>query len=166
MANATMNDYYQTMGIATPNPCHCTCKTCRAGRTTERPTVVHVSLHEDLKAMRFILSQWWTKNTAGINARGESVNPRSRYASAWCIVGAMDLVVGDDRERSNRLREIIAHAIGTTLNDWDFSAGDSITSWNDNTNRTQAQVVALMDQCINETRPKREVIKSCLAMFM
>ena len=96
------------------------------------PTAIEV-----LSEARKLLERGWTQCTYARDLDGNGVEPRDRNAVAWCIRGALckarDRWFGDQAER--RLQQMVGGA-------------GLITNWNDTAKRTQAEVLALLDQAI------------------
>lgn len=97
---------------------------------------------EVLKSARELLSdeKRWTKYHAGRTELGVSADPCDRDAVRWCASGATRRVVG-----WNNTDAITLDAARRQLRN---VIGDSITSWNDYSRRTHAEVLAAFDKAI------------------
>lgn len=89
---------------------------------------------EGLMAARALIARGWTQHAAARTANGETLSPEqcaSETAVCWCTFGALRAV--GSMEADKALRTII---------------GGPLTEWNDDPDRTQAQVLAAFDKAI------------------
>lgn len=94
---------------------------------------------EHLKKMRDLLAKGWTQGALARNRSGRKVRVKSNKAASFCIMGA-----------HYHVRRMTS---GKTMLDALFIAAvelniPSLTSWNDARNRTQSEVLALIDRAI------------------
>ena len=76
----------------------------------------------------------WTQDAFAVNAVGDCVDPDSREAVAWCLLGAIDICYPD---------EAAGNGIASMLNE---AVGRNIDSWNDELERTFDEVRGLLLQ--------------------
>lgn len=83
-----------------------------------------------------VVERGWTQGTFARNAGGYEVQPTALYAVCWCALGAISRVTNEepglDEHATDALSEYINGAIG---------------AWNDEPDRTAAEVAAAMREC-------------------
>lgn len=95
----------------------------------------------NLKAVRELLSQskHWTQNWYAKDAKGFACAPSDNDAICWCLVGALERIVGDGDHANPLLRWLRM----------ELPAGEmSVSKWNDKRGRTHAEVLDLLDRVI------------------
>ena len=96
---------------------------------------------DTLKGARDLVAQGWTKGVFARDAADHAVTAVNGKAVCWCASGAIlwmrggDFFVDHDRKSAEALFKIAA---GTR----------SISTWNDDPARTQAEVIAAFDKAI------------------
>lgn len=91
---------------------------------------------EHLKRMRGLLASGWTQGALARDRNGHEVSETSDNAVSFCIAGAMY------RSARGLIRLWSIHHALREVN------ADEIASWNDARNRTQSEVLALIDRAI------------------
>ena len=76
----------------------------------------------------------WTQDAFAVRADGDCVDPDSRKAVAWCLLGAIDICYPDEAA-GDRIASMLNEAVGM-----------SIDSWNDAPKRTFDEVRGLLLQ--------------------
>ena len=94
---------------------------------------------ELLRAVRARLArpEAWTKGYLAINCDGETVYYRGEGAVAWCLIGA---AYADGRD-IDMPDEVLASGLG-------FKSHIRMIEWNDDFERTHAEVLARLDAAI------------------
>jgi hypothetical protein len=93
-----------------------------------------------LRKVRKLIAGGWTRGTFARNARGVPVPPQDKRAVRFCPSGACWRVGG-----AWRLIRLIEAEIGPCA---------TLNIWNDCSERTKAEVLALIDKTIAAVRPK------------
>lgn len=97
-----------------------------------------IQLHE----VRELLARGWCQGAYAKTDRGRPIGPNETPATCFCLTGACIRVVGDGPGMSG----FLAHLRETLeLRGWEYH---SIPIWNDSPGRTQAEVLALVDETI------------------
>lgn len=101
---------------------------------------------EVLRGMRELLSEpsRWTKHRYSRAADGEYVAATSKKAVCWCLRGAAVKVAGG----------FAAAADAECLIEGLLPNGSPIAPWQDDEERTHAEVLALLDKAIESERAK------------
>ena len=87
----------------------------------------------------------WTQGASARNVRGQTVSPEAPDACSWCATGALDAACGRLYGSLNIYRVGIAlEHVKRALAAQQWRRG--IVVWNDTEGRTQAEVVALLEQ--------------------
>jgi hypothetical protein len=98
-----------------------------------------------LTAARNLISESWTQHAEARRADGSGVDPWDRDAVSWSLLGA--LVAGYERliwlDGQKAALEALARACILLA---DVIDSDSLSDWNDAPGRTQADVLAALDE--------------------
>lgn len=108
------------------------------------------SVHSTLLAVRELIAvpERWVKGDWARSASGRDVFWGSEKAVCWCIRGAVNLVEQYSPSNSYRAQEKLAlMATGK-------SELMALAEWNDAPQRTHADVLALLDRALEETKPR------------
>ncbi len=92
---------------------------------------------------RGFLAQGWTQNASARDSIGHSTEPDDQDAVCWCIGGAIDRALMDV-DQFWPIRTAAFDGIAKLLP----SSQYGVSGWNDATGRTQAEVLAVLDQAI------------------
>jgi hypothetical protein len=93
---------------------------------------------EVLIAARAKIEQGWCQGYKARSSEGLPINPQSRYATQWCMIGSLAAVCGDSTW--TRYRGFLANALG--------SPGVEVADYNDDLCRTKEDVLAVFDKAI------------------
>lgn len=94
----------------------------------------------------------WMQGDLAENATGDPVDPLSPSAVRWCIVGALTRVEGEEitfRKDTPGLRAI--QALESLLED------EILSNWNDEDDRTQEDVLSVLNLALERVRNNAEV---------
>lgn len=94
-------------------------------------------LKTDLLATRAVIAKGWCQEACAKDASGCTVPSASHRAVSWCLIGATYNVDLPEQRRVN-VDEALCSALGN----------DALSDWNDTDNRTQEEVLALIDKAI------------------
>ena len=89
-------------------------------------------------AVRALIEKGWTQKMAARNRAGQRTNSSSLEACQWCIMGALWKVIGGHDD------SLYVQALKDKLGGVDPSI------WNDEKDRTQSDILQLLDEMINE----------------
>lgn len=104
-----------------------------------------MDIKQGLKEVRALLARGWCQGTSARNIRGFSVSEQASTAVAWCVAGACYRIC------DNWMANWIVPAIGAVVRERGFG---SFSAWNDAEGRTQAEVLALLDEVIDTADTK------------
>ena len=93
---------------------------------------------------RAYVEKGWTQGAWARNRKGTPVNEDSTRAVCWCALGALWKADGIGSYGLNALVKASGGEVHPT----------TISGWNDNPDRTQAEVLALFDKAIEAERAK------------
>lgn len=98
-----------------------------------------------LTATRALIAQGWTQTYYAVDVDNNAVSSLSDNAVRWCLAGGLTRAVFDNSaaEASTADRHAADEAIVRLLPD-----NMNAITWNDAPKRTQAEVLALLDQAI------------------
>jgi len=115
------------------------------------------------------LTKGWAQDVLACNADGDQVGPEDKGATCWCMLGALtsrDLGPYEDAPRSYARRELANTLMDQTPEYRDFDEDtredkrldlEFISEWNDDRNRTRAQVIKLFQDTIDRLRASLQV---------
>ncbi len=96
------------------------------------------ALRENLEAVRALIAKGWTRDISARDKNGTPVHSRDARAVCWCLHAAVIAAVQDRTEASQAFLAL-DHLTGGPL---------STVDYNDAVDRTQAEVLALIDRAI------------------
>lgn len=116
---------------------------------------------DTLKAMRELLvdPSRWAKFNRARNARGYSVEPTSRDACQWCLVGAHAKVTGFKSDQADDYYENFRESpMGRLLHK--ASGIHDFYAWSFNDRSTHPEVITLLDDAIVLASESGKVLRS------
>lgn len=109
-----------------------------------------------LRQIRATVAQGWTKGTNAVDHGGETVYSNSAQAVAWCLLGAIARTTDYTEDTvHDELADELIDAVRAAIDRLPTSTPEvietrQITTWNDDPERTQDEVLALLDGMIAE----------------
>jgi hypothetical protein len=100
------------------------------------------------------VSQGWTQGASARDRNGKAVHPWSANARSWSLLGA--IICGDATRQGRLPLDQLAAAVvavGKTLNT------GSLNGWNDEPNRTRADVLAAFDATLGATDAPESLVR-------
>lgn len=92
-----------------------------------------------LQKMRALIERGWAQGTFAADAHGERVSQFSNYATCFCLLGAYHRVRKQEKlsaRTSDKIFELITSRV------------KNMVTWNDSAERTQTQVLSMLDEVI------------------
>lgn len=105
-------------------------------------------VRELLIVARALVDRGWTQRVEALNGKGKPVWARNPQSVCWCLAGALDRAAYL-LHQPDVLVDEIGHILAQKLG-FDFEDLAEVVNWNDAPERTQAEVVALLDSLIAE----------------
>ena len=102
------------------------------------------------RSARALVARGWTQEHYARDAQNLYVGPRDESATRWCIVGAVSASGCAPALHDEVLKD--ARAL----------LGRPLTAWNDQRERTQGDVLAVMDQLIDSYEKGRDIVPKAM----
>lgn len=96
-----------------------------------------------LRQARSFIERGWTQRYYAVDEHGEKAWACGSDAARWCIRGAV-IASAAEREDFTIRHKVYSYLVQGSGNEHE----DSITSWNDDPNRTKEEVLAAFDRAI------------------
>jgi hypothetical protein len=119
-------------------------------RETTTDYTVHI-----LKVARSKIVAGWCQGKNAVDSRGVATHPESGNACRYCIHGAI-FSTNASANRQLSATYLVQRLIAERSNKADVTGFD-VANWNDDSSRTQAEVVQLFDDAIAEAEARLAV---------
>ncbi len=101
---------------------------------------------EVLRGARVLIAQGWTQRSFARDSTGSTVEPSDPAACVWCLLGALGFAGLPQGRAGYGSGAFVTSAIA--MRDPEKRLPGSLASWNDAEGRTQAEVLAVLDEAI------------------